>query len=252
MITGASSGIGLAVATKLAAAGAQLFLVGRDLGRLQAAEYRLARPATLLSADVTDEPSLRAVAEAVASAAGRLDLLINCAGQLAVGPAEQLGPDVVDRLMRVNFMGAVSTIHTCLPLLRQGRRPVIINVSSIAGRLAPPYMAAYAATKFALNGYSHALRQELRPAGIHVGLVLPGPVDTPMVQGRLGGAHYPLPRGIPVLKAERVARAILSAADRRLTEVVVPRRLGLAGRVGSAFPGLVDALYARHAEDLHL
>jgi short-subunit dehydrogenase len=175
--------------------------------------------------------------------AGRLDVLINCAGQLEVGPAAKLGVAVAERLIRVNYLGAVATIHGCLDLLRRGQAPVIVNVASMAGRIAPPYMAAYAASKFALAGYTHALRQELRPEGIHVGLVLPGPVDTPMVTGRLGGRYYPRLRFVPVLDADQVAQAIVRAAAQRLPEVVVPRRLAVAARLGSAFPKLVDWLY---------
>lgn len=147
--------------------------------------------------------------------------------------------------MRVNFLGTVAVIHASLPLLRNGRDPVVMNVASVAGRVAPPFMAAYAASKFALIGYSHALRQELRPDGIHVGVVLPGPVDTPMVDGRLGGTHYPLPPGVSVLSAGRVAQAIANAIEQRVPEVVVPRRLALATRLGAIFPAMVDRLYAR-------
>lgn len=243
LITGASSGIGLATAHTLARSASQLFLVGRSLERLQpvCADLR----ATPLLADLADPNEVREMVQAVRNRAGRLDVLVNCAGQLEVGPVDELGLEAAERLMRVNFLGTVAVIHACLPLLRKGQNPVIVNLSSVAGRMAPPFMAAYAASKFALNGYSHALRQELRSQGIHVGLVLPGPVDTPMVQGKLGGAHYPIPLGVPTLAARRVAEAIRSVIDHRIPEVMVPRRLSPAARLGSAFPGLVDRLYAR-------
>lgn len=243
LITGASSGIGLATAHLLAGACSQLFLVGRNLERLQAVAADLR--ATPLLADLADPRQVQAMVQAVRNRADRLDVLVNCAGQLAVGPAEELGLEAAERLMRVNFLGTIAVVHACLPLLRQGQNPVIVNVSSVAGRMAPPFMAAYAASKFALNGYSHALRQELRPQGIHVGLVLPGPVDTPMVQGKLGGVHYPIPPGVPTLTARQVAEAIRSVVDRRIPEVTVPRRLAAAVRLGAAFPGLVDRLYGR-------
>lgn len=241
LITGASNGIGLAAAYTLARSASHLYLVGRDAARLQAAASDL--PATAICADVSDPVQVAAMAEEVNRLGGRLDVVINCAGQLEVGRADQLGFEVAERLIRVNYLGAVSVIHACLPLLRRGTNPVIVNVSSVAGRLAPPYMAAYAASKFALGGYSHALRQELRQEGIHVGLVLPGPVDTPMVHGRLRTAYYPLPPGTPVLTAGRVAKAILAVIEHRLPEVLVPRRLAAAARFGSAFPALVDRLY---------
>lgn len=242
LITGASSGIGLATAHALAPSASHLFLVGRNLERLQAVADGL--EATPVAGDLSRTADVREILRTVQSRVDRLDVLVNCAGQLETGPADELGPEVAERLIRVNFLGTVSMIHAALPLLRRGKSPVIVNVSSAAGRIAPPYMAAYAASKFALNGYSQALRQELQPQGIHVGLVLPGPVDTPMVDGRLGSIHYPLPPGVPVLPAQRIAHAIRSVVDRRLPEVIVPRRLVAAIRLGSAFPSLVDRLYA--------
>lgn len=244
LITGGSSGIGLATVRALAAGGAErVFAVGRSLERLRGlCEETGAVP---LIADVGDPASVRQMATQLGGQTHRLDLLVNCAGQLEVGPADRLGPEIAERLMRVNFHGAVAMIHACLPLLRTGQRPVVVNVSSLAGRVALPFMAAYAASKFALNGYSHALRQELRPLGIHVGLVAPGPVQTPMVDGCLGGPYYQLPAGVPVLEPESVAEAILDVARRRLREVIIPRRVGAAARAGAAWPGLVDLVYRR-------
>lgn len=243
LITGASGGIGLAAAYALAPSSSHLFLVARNTERLKAPERDL--QAIPLAADLSRPESVEKLVEEVQTRAGRLDLLINCAGQLEVGPADDLGLEIAERLMRINFLGAVAAIHGFLPLLRAGKSPVIVNVSSIAGRMAPPFMAAYAASKFALNGYSHALRQELRRDGIHVGLVLPGPVDTPMVEGKLGGQFYPLPPAVPVLTANRVAEAILTVIKHRLPEVILPRRLAGAIRAGSAWPGLVDRVYDR-------
>ncbi|HYF91638.1 MAG TPA: SDR family NAD(P)-dependent oxidoreductase [Symbiobacteriaceae bacterium] len=241
LITGASSGIGLAAAHTLAPSASHLYLVGRNTDRLQAAAGDF--PATAIGADVSDPAKVSMIAAEVERMTGRLDVLVNCAGQLEIGRADELGLEVAERLIRVNYLGTVGVIHACLPLLRRGSAPVIVNVSSVAGRLAPPYMAAYAASKFAITGYSQALRQELRPEGIHVGLVFPGPVDTPMVRERLGGTYYPLPPGTPVLTAGRVARAIQMVVEQRLPEVTVPRRLAAATRLGSAFPALVDRFY---------
>ncbi len=240
LITGASSGIGRATAQRLR--GTRLFLVGRDPERLDAVVW--ATGGTAIRADLADAAAVTRVAETIHYSAGRLDLLINCAGQLEVGPADQ--PDamaVVERLMQVNFLGAIRLIDACLPLLRAARRPAIINVGSSAGLIAPPYMAAYAASKFALVGYTRALRQELRPQGIHVGLVLPAPVATPMIAGKIHGPYYPVPPGTPVLTADAIARAIVRAAERRQREVVLPRRLAPLLRLGSAAPYLVDLVW---------
>jgi len=241
LITGASSGIGLATARALAGPEVSLYIAGRNHDRLKVVAQELS--ATPLVADLADLSAIAQLAIELTKRTLRLDLLINCAGELAIGPAEKLGPAVAERLMRINFLGPVALIQALLPLLRRGYDPSIINVSSVAGRLAPPYMAAYAASKFALNGYTQALRQELRAEGIHVGLVMPGPVDTPMVHGRLGGKYYSLPPGVPLLNAQQVADAIVRVVARRLPELVLPRRLGAALRLGAAYPSLVDLLY---------
>src|SRR5690606_41158550 len=103
------------------------------------------------------------------------DVLLNSAGQLALGSAEESAPELAERLMRVNYLGLARTVAATLPLLRAGSRRSIVNLSSFAGKLTPPFWSAYCATKFAVQAYSHALRQELRPEGIHVRIVLPGP-----------------------------------------------------------------------------
>ena len=249
LITGGSSGIGLATARRFAGAGARVVLVARDESRLDAAVAELEQQRGVsvrsVAADVTlDEDVDRLVGE-IEAAEGRLDVLISGAGAMRVGPADQLGPETADRLMQVNYLGTVRTVHGCLPLLRGGRRRSIVVVTSLSAYIAPPYMSAYAATKAALTGYGRSLRQELRPEGFHVGLLAPGPVDTPMTDGTIRTAHYPIPFGVPVLSPERVGRAVYRMVDRRQAEVVLPRRLGPAARLASAVPTLVDAFYRR-------
>jgi len=183
------------------------------------------------------------MAEEVAATEGRLDVLINCAGQFEFGPAEEAGPEAAERLVGVNYLGAVNCIHAFLPLLRAGTRRSIVNVSSLAGKVAPPFMAAYAGSKFALAGYTHALRQELRPEGFHVGLVSPAPVDTPMIQGRIGTRYYPVPPGIGVLTPEASADGIFRVVEHRYADRTLPARLSALARLGQAFPLLVDGVY---------
>lgn len=243
LITGGSSGIGLATAERFARAGARVVLVARDPARLADAAAGLGGAARALPADITSLADTRRVAGEVAATEGRLDVLINCAGQFEVGPAEEAGPELAERLVRVNYLGAVNSIHALLPLLRAGRRRSIVNVSSLAGKVAPPFMAAYAASKFALAGYTHSLRQELRPEGFHVGLVSPAPVDTPMIEGRIGTRYYPLPPGIGVLTPDATANAIFRVVERRSADRTLPARLSPLARLGQAFPLLVDGVY---------
>jgi NAD(P)-dependent dehydrogenase (short-subunit alcohol dehydrogenase family) len=244
LVTGGSSGIGLALAKVLAAAGARVFLVARNPERLRDAELAIGGDARGIAADLArPDGAAAALAEMQRAGAKGLDVLANCAGQLEVGPAAEGGPEVATQLMDVNYLGTVRAIDAALPLLRRGRRRSIVNVSSMAARVAPPFMGAYAASKFALNGYTYALRQELRPEGFHVGLVHPGPVMTPMIEGRINTAHYHLPPGIPIVGPERVARAIVRLIERRQQDCTVPGWLGPATRIAAAFPASVDLLY---------
>jgi NAD(P)-dependent dehydrogenase (short-subunit alcohol dehydrogenase family) len=245
LVTGGSSGIGLETARRFAGLGARVVLAARDPARLEAAVGALGPGVRAVGADVTSEESVRALADSLAEVEGRLDVLVNGAGVLELGPAEVLGPAVAERLMQTNYLGAVRVLHAVLPLLRRGRRRSIVNVSSLAGKVAPPFMAPYAASKSALAAYTYALRQELRAEGFHLALVSPGPADTPMLAGRGPGVvlHYPIPPGIPMVDAGAVADAIVRVVRRRSADVTVPRHLAPAMRLGKAFPRLVDWTY---------
>jgi NAD(P)-dependent dehydrogenase (short-subunit alcohol dehydrogenase family) len=245
VITGGSSGIGLAVAQHFAARGARVVLAARDAARLDAAVATLGGTCRAHSTDITNDHSVSALMESIEANEGRIDCLINCAGVLEIGPAEEHGVEVAERLMQTNYLGAVRVLQAALPLLRRGSRRSIVNVSSLAGKVAPPFMACYSASKFALAAYTYALRQEVKREGFHVGLVSPGPVDTPMLEGRLPGEveHYPVPPGVPLIKAEDVARKVGRAVDKRQNDVVVPAHLSPLVRLGQAAPPAVDLVY---------
>jgi short-subunit dehydrogenase len=246
VITGGSSGIGLAAAGLFSRRGARVWLVARDIARLDAAAAGLRGAVRTTAADVSDPESLIRLRETLHREEGRIDTLVNSAGQLELGPAEEIGDEIAERLLRVNYLGTVRVTSALLPLVRAGSRRSIVNLSTWAAKLAPPFMAAYAGSKFALTGYTHALRQELRREGIHVGLVLPGPVATPMIEGRIGTAHYPRPFGVPVVSPESVARAIIRSVESRRAEIFVPGRFSPLMRLASAFPTLVDIFYRRY------
>jgi NAD(P)-dependent dehydrogenase (short-subunit alcohol dehydrogenase family) len=243
LITGGSSGIGLATAQRFAREGARVVLAARTSERLQAAATAVGHGARVVAADMTDLSAVRALAADLSAREGRLDVLINCAGQLQVGLSEKSGPEVAEALIRVNYLGAVYTIDACMDLLRAGTRRSIVNLSSVAGKVAPPSMGAYAASKFALAAYTHVLRQELRPQGFHVALISPGPVDTPMIQDRYLSPDYPRLPGLRVVSPATVAEAVLRAVTRRKNDVVVPGYLGALLPIGQAFPGMIDLIY---------
>jgi NAD(P)-dependent dehydrogenase (short-subunit alcohol dehydrogenase family) len=180
LVTGASSGIGFATALRLARHGTIVFagirrqVDGENLLREGAGNIR---PMLI---DVVDQGSLlRARAKIESLREYRLDGLVNNAGVALGGPLELLPVDELRKQFEVNFFGAIAAIQTFLPLLREsGGR--IVNVSSIGGKLAAPFMGAYSASKFALEAASDALRLELRPFGVTVSIVEPGSVRTPI------------------------------------------------------------------------
>lgn len=169
VITGASSGFGSLLANVLARKGHRVFGTSRNPSAGTA-------PAnvTMLPLDVCDDNSVSNCARSVLSEANnRLDVLVNNAGYLLEGPLEEVALEQLKAQFETNFFGAVRMINAFLPIMRRQRSGHIINVSSMAGLLALPFKGAYSASKFALEGYSESLRQELKPIGIHVSLIEP-------------------------------------------------------------------------------
>lgn len=181
LITGASSGFGMLTAVELARKGHRVFATLRDLqraGRLDAACAEAGVTVEKLALDVTRAESIDAAVAEVVRRAGRLDVLVNNAGYGLGGFFEDLAMDELRAQFETNFFGLAACIQAVLPHLRAQRSGRIINVSSISGRLAPPGVSAYAASKFAVEGLSESLRHELAPVGIHVVLIEPGTYHT--------------------------------------------------------------------------
>jgi len=229
LVTGGSSGIGRAIALALARAGAHVAIVARRPGPLEdtRAALRAAAPDAAqrfaaIAADVADpEQAARAVEEAVA-ALGGLDLVVNNAGAARALRFEDTPLAEFRRLLDVNFLAAVAVTRAALPHLGRGAR--IANVSSLAGALAIYGYSAYAPSKFALTAFSEVLRQELRPRGIAVAVLLPPDTDTPQLAEE--NREKPpetraLAGNVPVLAPDTVADALLAGLARGRA-VIVP------------------------------
>jgi NADP-dependent 3-hydroxy acid dehydrogenase YdfG len=186
VITGASSGIGEATARALAADGYRVALLARRAERIQALAEDIGHSAIAIEADVTDRDSLVAAAQRVQQELGRVDVLINNAGVMLLAPftSDQRGEQ--RRMVEVNLLGAMTATEVFLDRLRDGGGD-LVNVSSVAGRTARPGNAAYAATKWGLNGWSESLRQELQP-DVRVIVIEPGAVTTELVDHITHGA----------------------------------------------------------------
>jgi NADP-dependent 3-hydroxy acid dehydrogenase YdfG len=186
LVTGASSGIGEATALRLAAEGAAVAVAARRRDRLEQLVERMDDPARALvvQADITDEAATRAMVEDTVNEFGRLDILINNAGVMLLGPIVDAPVEEWQRMVRINLLGLLYATHAALPHLLaaadDGPRRVadLVNVSSVAGRVARQGSGVYNATKFGVVAFSESLRQEVTRRHVRVSVVEPGAVMT--------------------------------------------------------------------------
>jgi NAD(P)-dependent dehydrogenase (short-subunit alcohol dehydrogenase family) len=247
LVTGASSGIGRATALAFAAAGANVVLVARRAQTLAkvAAEARAAGvDALAVSADVTDPAAVKACFRKAVARFKRIDVVVNNAGVLIPAPVTEMAPADLQRMLDVNLFGA---LHVMQAAVRQMRRQPegghIVNVASLAGRRGFSPLGGYSASKFALVGMTEALRTELAGGKVGVSLVLPGVVDTPMVDAAAAdpvtAGFWPTALNMP---AAWVVWSIFAAVRFRLAEVAVPPGSALLEKLVSLAPGAADVL----------
>lgn len=181
LITGASSGIGRALALELAGQGARLIVNGRRVEKLEELAREIAAAggeAELAVGDVALPETRRAALAVAQDRYGGLDVLVNNAGFSAHGSFDQAAPERLRKIFEVNFFALVEMTREALPLLKQGRRPLIVNIASILGHRGIPFASEYCASKFAVRGFSESLRAELATHGIELLVVSPGTTET--------------------------------------------------------------------------
>src|SRR5215467_10827006 len=209
VVTGASSGIGRALAQQLAIAGCSLALADIDEEGLQQTTQFLARNVAVVTThvlDVSKEERVRGLAGEVEERHGRLSLLINNAGVSLHGDFEEISLDDFRWLMDINFWGTVYGVKYFLPILKRERRAHIVNLSSVFGLVAPAGQSAYATSKFALRGFTEALRHELEGTSVLVSCVHPAGVKTAIARrGRLGAATSEQTRQEGIARLDKVA-----------------------------------------------
>ena len=250
VVTGASSGIGLATALAFAREGARLALLGRDAAALdRAAEQCRAEGGSALTCalDIADTAAVEDAARRVVEAYGVIDVWVSCAAVLAFGPFTALPPELFHRVVETNLVGCANGARAALRQFRaQGDRGVLINTSSVLGIISEPHVSAYVATKFAVRGFTACLRQEMRNVpGIHICAVLPIAVDTPMYQK---AANYFGRRArsiFPVLPPERIARRIVWLARNPRRESIVSLSGHLLRLAAALAPLLLERLVGR-------
>lgn len=232
VITGAGSGIGRATARTFAGQGAHLVLAARGEENLQEVtnecRERGARVACVPT-DVCDEGQVAALMQAAIAEFGRIDVCVINASVYGYGTFEATPSDVFSKIIDTNLVGAAATARHALSHMREAGTGTLIFIGSVYSRITSPYVSAYVASKFGLYGLVRVLRQELRKTPeLHVSLVLPATIDTPIYQhaaNYTGHDVHPLP---PVVRPDRVAQAILRCAEN-------PRAVTIVGAVQRTF-----------------
>ena len=234
VVTGAASGIGRALAQQLSAAGSALAIADID-------ERGLAETAVSLTGkshvsthilDISDEAAVKAFAEGVLARHSRVTLLINNAGVALVGTFEEISLDDLRWLMNINFWGVVYGVSYFLPLLKQQPRAHIVNLSSVFGIIGPVGQSAYAASKFAVRGFSEVLRHELESTSVSLSVVHPGGIHTPIAKHARLGARTPEQKKVDAVaffekvtptSPEAAAARILAGVEKREPRILIGR-----------------------------
>lgn len=245
LITGSSGGIGAATARLFVERGATVIATGRSWDKLEQLREQLGERCITHRLDVRVDEDVNKVFQDTIQQVGGIDILINNAGYGLFDYLDEMTVEQIDALMDTNVMGVVRCTKAVLPHMKQAGSGHIINVASIAGKIPTAKSAAYTASKHAVHGFSHALRLELRGSGILVSAVNPGPVTTEFFAIADPSGQYLDNVKSFAITPERVARAIVSLAERPRMEADVPKLLGIGTQFYRAFPRLLDGIVNR-------
>jgi len=254
LITGASQGIGRALAVDAALRGGRVLAVARSYSLLREVADQVAEQGgimEILEADVTSPADRERMVETAARRFGGLDILINNAGIGATGHFVDADPQRLYKIMEVNFLAVAELIRQFLPVLRRGNRPAIVNISSIVGKRGIPARSEYSASKFALQGFSEALRGELSKDGIDVLVVSPGLTRTNFPDNMLEQKARLSLDNLRGMTPEKVAAATLRAIERGRAETCLTLRGKLLVLVNRLLPRSVDKMLALRVRKLY-
>jgi short-subunit dehydrogenase len=247
-ITGASAGIGRAIAIRLARDGASVAICARRRERLDgvAAEIIQAGGTSLpIVADVTRDSEMQAFVDQTVSRWGQLDVIVCNAGYGVYGAIDQIAPEKMQAIMDVNYLGTFNAARAALPVFRRQHRGHFVIISSIVGKRGVPYVGAYAATKFAQVGLAECLRAELVGSGIHVTVVYPISTESEFSEVMVQHSGYATRARGPRQRAESVANAIARAIEHPVPEVYPYRMSKALAVVNAIAPGLCDRIVKR-------
>lgn len=244
VITGASMGIGEAIAKGFADGGASVVLLSRDGARAEAARERVGRMerTIALACDVRHAEDIDRVVSLTLHHFERIDVWINNAGHGLLDSVAQMEMSACRTLFETNLFGAIAGMQAAIPVMRRQGGGTIINVSSVAGHVPVPFLSAYSASKFALNAIGKGARLELKRDNIHVMTVCPGYVSTAFGENALRGKEMRTvkPRSTRGITAERVALATLHGYRKQKREVIVPWTMHPVVKLYQLFPAVVE------------
>jgi short-subunit dehydrogenase len=251
VVTGASMGIGEAIARIFADHGASVVMLSRDAGRVEAARGRVGHDERTLAmaCDVRHREEIDRAIGLTLHHFQRIDVWVNNAGHGLLDSVAQMEMAACREMFDTNLFGAVMAMQAVIPVMRQQAGGTIINISSVAGHIPIPFHAAYSATKFALNAMGKAAGVELRKDGVHVLTVCPGYVRTGFEENTVRGNELKRvrPGSVRGITAERVARATLQGFVKRRREVIVPWTMYVPQKIYQLFPSLVEWAMGRMA-----
>jgi short-subunit dehydrogenase len=253
LVTGASQGIGRALCVSAAKRGCKVLAAARSAPLLAelAAEVRAAGGAIeTVTADVTSPGDRQAMVEAAGKHFGGLDVLINNAGIGATGHFVETSPETLRQIFEVNFFGTTETTRAFLPLLKQGRKPAVVNIGSVVGKRAYPARSLYSSSKFAVAGFSEAIRAELAKDGVDVIVVSPGLTQTNFSKNMLEQKAKLKLDHLRGMTSEQVADATMKAVERGTYDVTLTFKGKLLVLVNRFFPWLVDFFARKKVREL--
>ena len=246
LVTGASSGIGRETALAFAAAGSNVILVARGakaLAEVATSVRKLGAKAMAIPTDVTKGPAVAACFAKAVRRFGAIDIVVNNAGVMIPSKVEDIREEDLKAMLGVNLFGALHVMQQAVKVMRRQGHGHIVNVASLAGRRGFSPLGGYCATKFALVGMTEALRMELGGEDIHVSLVMPGVVDTPLATNaqREAGVPIPWPEQLN-MPPSWVTQCIFLAIRFRLAEIAVPPGSALVEKLAALAPGTTDSV----------
>jgi len=242
LVTGASSGIGEAICKELARRGATILATARREDRLCALSKQSLSPGLIrfLAGDITSSEHRSRLVSWIKEEWGSLDVLINNAGSGAIGRFDEANPDRLRKIMEVDFFASVELTRGCLPLLRKGVHPTILNVGSVLSHVAVPLKSEYCAAKFALRGWAESIRTELASQGIHVLMLSPSTTQSEFFTSLIDTSPDAESKSFGAMSPESVAKAAIRSLERRRRDAI----LSLGGKFlvwcGRIVPGILD------------